>query len=61
MLDPKLPNLSLHIRVSLATMQGYLLLYKRDPIMAQQNVGEWVKVLQKKQAGSVAVQGDVAV
>jgi len=50
-----------NIKMSLATIHGYLLLYKKDPIMAQQKVGEWVTVLQKKQAGSAAAQGDVAV
>jgi hypothetical protein len=38
--------------VSLATIQGYLLLYKRDPVMAQEKVGEWVNGLQVAKAAS---------
>jgi len=50
-----------NIKVSLATIQGFLLLYKRDPIMAQKNVRDWVKVLQGTQGGSSAVAAHVVV
>jgi F420-0:gamma-glutamyl ligase len=44
------------IEVSLATIQGYLLVHKRDPIMAQQKVGEWIEEIRVKQAGVPKVE-----
>lgn len=44
------------VKVSIAAIQGFLLLYKRDPDMAQEKVGEWIKELQTKQdQGNVIV------
>jgi F420-0:gamma-glutamyl ligase len=43
------------IEVSLATIQGYLLVHKRDPIMAQQKVGEWIEEMRAKQVGTLKV------
>jgi hypothetical protein len=40
------------IEVSIATIQGYLLLYKRDPIKAQEKAGEWAEGIRVKQAAS---------
>lgn len=38
-----------NINVSIAAIQGFLLLYKRDRAMAQEKVGEWVEQLREKQ------------
>jgi chaperone BCS1 len=43
------------IKVSLATLQGFLLLYKRDPMMAQEKVAEWAEGIRIKQAASPTV------
>lgn len=44
------------IQVSLATIQGYLLLYKRDPIKAQEKVADWAEELRVKQ---LAAEGEI--
>lgn len=43
------------IQVSLATIQGYLLLYKRDPIKAQEKAAEWAEGIRVKQAAKFVV------
>ena len=40
------------IEVSFATIQGYLLLNKRDPVKAQEKAGEWAEGILVKQAAS---------
>lgn len=42
------------IQVSLATIQGYLLLYKRDPVKAQEKAAEWAEGVRLKQAASAS-------
>lgn len=37
------------IKVSIATMQGYLLLHKKDPKMALDKAGEWADGIKKEQ------------
>jgi hypothetical protein len=46
------------IDVSLATIQGYLLLYKRDPIKAQENAAAWAEGIRVKQAVSRTASTD---
>lgn len=46
------------IEVSLATIQGYLLLYKRDPIKAQEKAAAWAEGIQVKQAASRTASTD---
>jgi chaperone BCS1 len=43
------------IKVSLATLQGFLLLYKRDPMMAQERVAEWAEGIRVKQTASPTI------
>ena len=38
-----------NIKVSIATIQGFLLLYKKDPVMALRNVDEWAGGIRKEQ------------
>jgi chaperone BCS1 len=40
------------INVTLATIQGYLLLYKRDPVNALEKAAEWAQGIKAKQAAS---------
>ena len=37
------------IKVSIATMQGFLLLYKKDPVMALEKVDAWAEGLRREQ------------
>jgi len=37
------------IKVSIATIQGFLLLYKKDPVMALEKVDEWAEGIRKDQ------------
>jgi hypothetical protein len=37
------------VDITIAAIQGFFLLYKRDPDMAQEKVGEWVRELRRKQ------------
>jgi hypothetical protein len=46
------------IEVSLATIQGYLLLYKRDPVKAQEKAAEWAEGIRVKQAVSRTASTD---
>jgi len=46
------------LEVSLATIQGYLLLYKRDPIKAQEKAAEWAEGIRVKQAASRTASTD---
>ena len=46
------------IEVSLATIQGYLLSYKRDPVKAQEKAAEWAEGIQVKQAASRTASTD---
>ena len=38
-----------NIKVSIATIQGFLLLYKKDPVMALEKVDEWAEGIRKDQ------------
>jgi len=38
-----------NIKVSIATIQGFLLLYKKDPVMALDKVDEWAEAIRKDQ------------
>jgi len=38
-----------NIKVSIATIQGFLLLYKKDPVMALRKVDEWAEGIRKEQ------------
>jgi hypothetical protein len=38
-----------NIKVSIATIQGFLLLYKKDPVMALDKVDEWAEGIRKDQ------------
>jgi hypothetical protein len=38
-----------NIKVSIATIQGFLLLYKEDPVMALEKVDEWAEGIRKDQ------------
>ena len=38
-----------NIKVSIATIQGFLLLYKKDPVMALERVDEWAEGIRKDQ------------
>ena len=46
------------LEVSLATIQGYLLLYKRDPIKAQEKAAVWAEGIRVKQAASRTASTD---
>ena len=37
------------IKVSIATMQGFLLLYKKDPVMALEKVDAWAEGIRREQ------------
>jgi hypothetical protein len=37
------------IKVSIATIQGFLLLYKKDPVMALDKVDEWAEGIRREQ------------
>jgi chaperone BCS1 len=39
-------------KVSIATMQGYLLLYKKDPVMALEKADVWVAGILKEQSAA---------
>ena len=41
--------MSRNIKVSIATIQGFLLLYKKDPVMALDKAGEWAEGIKKDQ------------
>lgn len=38
-----------NIKVSIATIQGFLLLYKKDPVMALEKVDEWAEGIRRDQ------------
>ena len=38
-----------NIKVSIATIQGFLLLYKKDPVMALKKAEEWAEGIRKEQ------------
>lgn len=38
-----------NIKVPIATIQGFLLLYKKDPVMALDKVDEWAEGIRKEQ------------
>jgi SpoVK/Ycf46/Vps4 family AAA+-type ATPase len=51
--------MSKNIKVSIATIQGFLLLYKKDPVMALEKVEEWAEGIRKEQFPDVqVVEGD---
>jgi SpoVK/Ycf46/Vps4 family AAA+-type ATPase len=50
--------MSKDIKVSIATIQGYLLMYKKDPVKALDNVDEWAQGIKNQQSsGSEEVTG----
>jgi hypothetical protein len=42
--------MSKDIKVSIATIQGYLLMYKKDPVKALDNVDEWAQEIKNQQS-----------
>jgi chaperone BCS1 len=53
--------MSKNVKVSIATIQGFLLLYKKDPVMALDKVEEWAEGIRKEQFPDIqVVEGDHA-
>jgi hypothetical protein len=48
--------MSKNIKVSIATIQGFLLLYKKDPVMALDKVDQWAEGIRQEQFPNVELK-----